>query len=106
VHGELGTLPARGRHELPLRQTSPRLLPDLTEEDYLVTVCDNAHEDLTHDAALATTGHRLHWSVPDPVPVGNKQAFEDAYADLEGRVVTLARHLTPHSDRDLGREPA
>ena len=88
------------RHELPLAQTTPKLLPELTEEDYLVTVCDNAHEDLTHDGALATPRHRLHWSVPDPVPVGSRRAFENAYADLEGRVVTLARHLTPQTDRE------
>ena len=86
------------RHHLPLTQTAPRLLPDLTDEDYLVTVCDNAYEDLTHDAVLATPGHRLHWSVPDPVPVGDEKAFEDAYADLEGRVITLARHLTPENN--------
>lgn len=88
------------RHELPLTQTTPKLLPDLTEEDFLVTVCDSAHEYLTHVGALATPGHRLHWSVPDPVSVGSRRAFEDAYADLEGRVVTLARHLTPETDRE------
>lgn len=111
-----GTHPAPGiapgatavaeRHALPLIQTAPQPLPDFTEADYLVTVCDNAHEELHHDAPLASPGHRLHWSVPDPVPVGDQQAFEDVYADLEGRVVTLAHHLTPERGRVLGREPA
>ncbi|MCW2760129.1 MAG: transcriptional regulator, MarR family [Marmoricola sp.] len=86
------------RHGLTLARTIPRLLPDLTEADYLVTVCDNAFEDLTNDDALTRPRHRLHWSVPDPVRVGGKRAFEDAYADLEGRVVTLARHLAPAHD--------
>jgi len=96
------------RHHLPLTQTAPRLLPDLTEEDYLVTVCDTAYEDLIHDQARdqardrirAHPRHRLHWSVPDPVTVGSDQAFEDAYADLEGRVITLAHHLTSPTGRD------
>ena len=101
-----GALAAARRHRLPLTQSSPQPLPELTGEDYLVTVCDNAYEDLTHDGELSSPGHRLHWSVPDPVPVGGKQAFEDAYADLEGRVITLARHLTPSADADTGRRPA
>ena len=98
------------RHELALAQASPQVLPDLTEEDYLVTVCDNAYEDLSHDAVLAIPGQRVHWSVPDPVPVGDEKAFEDAYADLEGRVITLARHLTPEDNHQTvptsDREPA
>lgn len=82
------------RHRLPLTQTTPRLLPALTQEDCVVTVCDNAHEGLVRDRRFAAPGPRLHWSVPDPVPVGTPEAFEDAYADLEGRVISLARHLT------------
>ena len=86
------------RHDLRLAQSAPRMLPSLTDADYLVTVCDNAHEDLQHTGGFQEPSHRLHWSVPDPVPIGSKQAFEDAYADLEGRVITLARHLTPETD--------
>lgn len=89
-----GAIAAARRHHLPLTDSTPRLLPTLTEDDYLVTVCDNAYEDLDR-AALATPQQRLHWSVPDPVPAGTKRAFDDAYADLEGRVTTLAHHLTP-----------
>ena len=88
------------RHHLPLTQTAPRRLPELTEGDYVVTVCDNAYENLQHTSALDAPAHRLHWSVPDPVPVGTRQAFEDAYADLEGRVVSLARHLAPATDTE------
>jgi hypothetical protein len=70
----------------------------LTEDDCLVTVCDNAHEDLA-PTVLAAPRRRLHWSVADPVPAGTKQAFEDAYVDLEGRVIALARHLTDTTAR-------
>ena len=97
-----GAAAAAKRHHLPLTQTTPRQLPELTSEDFVVTVCDNAYEDLAHTDALDAPAHRLHWSVPDPVPVGTKQAFEDAFADLEGRVITLARHLT----RATHAEPA
>jgi protein-tyrosine-phosphatase len=90
-----GALSTAKRHRLPLTQTKPRALPRLSRDDYLVTVCDNAHEDLHRSGALEAPAHRLHWSVPDPVPVGSKQAFEGVYADLHGRVVTLARHLAP-----------
>lgn len=82
------------RHDLRLADSRPGRLPSLTEDDYVVTVCDNAYEELT-PGTLSTARRRLHWSVPDPVPAGTERAFEDAYADLEGRVITLAHHLTP-----------
>ena len=89
-----GAVAAARRHALQLTDSAPRPLPPLTEDDYVVTVCDNAYEELA-PVALATPRRRLHWSVPDPVPAGTKQAFDDAFADLEGRVITLAHHLTP-----------
>jgi protein-tyrosine-phosphatase/DNA-binding transcriptional ArsR family regulator len=56
----------------------------LAEGDLLVAVCDNAHEEL-HPAI-----RRLHWSIPDPVPVDTDHAFETAYSDIERRVHNLA----------------
>ena len=41
----------RERHQLTLIQTAPQPLPTLTDEDFVVTVCDNAHEDLAHKPA-------------------------------------------------------
>ena len=32
---------------------------------------------------------RLHWSVPDPVPVDTAAAFEPAYEEIEQRVDRL-----------------
>jgi protein-tyrosine-phosphatase len=97
-----GAAAAARRHGLHLGDSTPRLVPTLTEDDYLVTVCDNAYEDLA-PAALAAPRRRLHWSVPDPVPAGTEQAFEDAYVDLEGRVITLALHLTPRATQSGAR---
>lgn len=100
-----GTAAVAQRHQLPLPQTSPQLVPDLTARDVVVTVCDNAFEELAPIGALDAPAHRLHWSVPDPVPAGDEQAFEDAYADIEGRVITLARHLDP-TPTAPARQPA
>jgi ArsR family transcriptional regulator, arsenate/arsenite/antimonite-responsive transcriptional repressor / arsenate reductase (thioredoxin) len=56
----------------------------LAEGDLVVAVCDNAHEEL-HPAI-----RRLHWSIPDPVPVDTDHAFETAYTDIDSRVRHLA----------------
>ncbi len=83
---------ARRRH-LPLRQLRPRALDDvLAPEDYVVTVCDNAHEELHLDHA--DRSRSVHWSVPDPVRLGTDAAFEAAYDDLATRVATLVPRLT------------
>ena len=55
----------------------------LRPEDLVVAVCDSAYEELGASAA------RLHWSVPDPVPVDTAAAFERAYEEIEERVDRL-----------------
>jgi ArsR family transcriptional regulator, arsenate/arsenite/antimonite-responsive transcriptional repressor / arsenate reductase (thioredoxin) len=49
-------------------------------------VCDLAHEELSEAGAV-------HWSVPDPVPVGDPDSFDAALAQLTGRVERLAPRL-------------
>ena len=89
-----GTLATAKRHKLPLRQIAPRALDDVvTEGDFLVTVCDNAHEELQRRYGERTDA--VHWSVPDPVPVGSDAAFDAVYGDLTARVGHLADRLTP-----------
>ena len=61
--------------------------------DYVVTVCDHAHETMPVDE------HRLHWSVPDPVPSDTDEAFEAAYADLAARIDRLAPFVPERSAR-------
>ena len=83
-----GALAAAARHGIPLSPAAPRALDDvLAADDFVVTVCDNAHEELPSLPAL-------HWSVPDPVRVGTERAFEAAVADLTLRVGELAARLT------------
>ncbi|MGP3534413.1 arsenate reductase/protein-tyrosine-phosphatase family protein [Microbacterium sp. RD1] len=82
-----GAIAAADRHALPLSEEAPRALEAVvTDADFVVTVCDNAHEE------LGTTGH-LHWSIPDPVRVGTDEAFDTAYDELERRIGGLAPRL-------------
>lgn len=78
------------KHGLHLIQAHPQQMSDVLEEsDFVVTVCDNAYEELPPGAAP------VHWSVPDPVRVGTPAAFDAAYDELAGRVARLAPRLTP-----------
>jgi ArsR family transcriptional regulator, arsenate/arsenite/antimonite-responsive transcriptional repressor / arsenate reductase (thioredoxin) len=98
-----GALRAAARHGLEVPEARPRHLADvLTDHDLVVTVCDNAHEELATlpDPTRAHQGQvnaarvrRLHWSVADPVPAGNAAAFDAAYDDLARRVTQLAPRL-------------
>ena len=82
--------PSRPRNaiDLPLRRLRPRHIDDVRDDgDLVVTVCDLAHEELhTPDA--------VHWSVPDPVPVGTPAAFDNALDELSDRIERLAPRLT------------
>jgi ArsR family transcriptional regulator, arsenate/arsenite/antimonite-responsive transcriptional repressor / arsenate reductase (thioredoxin) len=79
-----GAVAVAARHDLSLRGATPQLLADVRRDgDLVVTVCDNAHEEL---ADLTD----LHWSVPDPVPAADDDAFEAAFADIARRVDVLA----------------
>lgn len=72
------------RHGLRLDPARTAHLDDTAGEgDLLIAVCDHVHETLPADRP------RLHWSVPDPVPVDSDGAFEAAYADLANRIAAL-----------------
>jgi protein-tyrosine-phosphatase/DNA-binding transcriptional ArsR family regulator len=99
-----GALRAAARHDLDLPESPPRHLADVvTAHDLVVTVCDNAHEELatrpdptsgpSAGGADAARVRRLHWSVADPVPTGDSAAFDTAYDDLARRVTRLAPRL-------------
>ena len=85
---EPGAIAAADRHGLPLRARAPRALDDvLGADDFVVTVCDTAHEELG-DAGC------VHWSVPDPVRDGTDAAFDAAFEDIAARIQSLAPRLT------------
>lgn len=79
-----GAVAAAQRAGLDLADAVPRVLTDLDDCDLVVTVCDRAHEELPD-------GEHLHWSVPDPVPVGTPAAFDAALAEIDHRINSLAR---------------
>jgi ArsR family transcriptional regulator, arsenate/arsenite/antimonite-responsive transcriptional repressor / arsenate reductase (thioredoxin) len=84
-----GAIEAAGRHDLPLPRVRPRHIRDVRHDgDLVVTVCDLAHEELGGLAAV-------HWSVPDPVPAGDPDSFDEALGELRRRVADFAPRLAP-----------
>lgn len=84
-----GAVAAAERHGLTLQGAPPRHVDDVAAEtDFIVTVCDSAHE------ALAGTD-ALHWSVPAPGSAGTDGAYDTAFDDLATRIDALAGRLTP-----------
>jgi ArsR family transcriptional regulator, arsenate/arsenite/antimonite-responsive transcriptional repressor / arsenate reductase (thioredoxin) len=89
---EPGAIAAARRHRLPMRRLRPRHISDVQQDgDLVITVCDLAHEELDHPAAV-------HWSVPDPVPAGDPASFDAALAELSNRVERLAPRLATTPD--------
>jgi len=85
---EPGALAAAERHGVDLPARTPQSLADVLDaDDWIVTVCDTAHEEL---GALGT----IHWSVPDPVRAGTAAAFDAAFEDLAHRVGELAPRIS------------
>ncbi len=73
------------RHGLRLSPVRTTHLDDVVDQcDLVIAVCDHVHETLPADVS------RLHWSVPDPVPVDTDEAFELAFDDIAARVGRLA----------------
>lgn len=87
---------ARGRGVSLARARTARVAEVLHEDDLVVAVCDNAHEELA-----ARAGDRLHWSVPDPARLDTDAAFEHAFTEIADRIGRLAPavHL-PGVDHD------
>lgn len=85
---EPGAISAAERHGIPVPGGSPRALAEVWQPgDFVVAVCDIAHEALPRPPAL-------HWSVPDPVPVGTIAAYDAAVVEITRRVEALASRLT------------
>jgi protein-tyrosine-phosphatase len=83
-----GAVDAARRHGLRLPAVAPQALENVAvDADFVVTVCDNAHEELTGLAGI-------HWSVPDPLRLGTRDAFDAAFADIASRVTDLAPRIT------------
>jgi protein-tyrosine-phosphatase/DNA-binding transcriptional ArsR family regulator len=78
------------RHGLALDGARTAHVRDVARpDDLMIAVCDRAYEELTGRP------DRLHWSIPDPVATGSREAFEQAFQDIEARVERLAQALVP-----------
>lgn len=76
-----GAVAAAARAGLDLADAEPReLTPDTALPQLVVTVCDRAHEELDTDPTW------WHWSIPDPVPVGTRRAFDATVRELRERI--------------------
>jgi len=76
-----GAIAAAKRAGLDLSHASPQMLDDsATRPGLVITVCDRAHEE------LGDHPNWLHWSIPDPVPVDTKAAFDGAVTELRERI--------------------
>ncbi|SDP68310.1 Protein-tyrosine-phosphatase [Arthrobacter sp. ok909] len=79
-----GAIEVARRHGVDLAGLPPRNLEQVAGDgDFVVTVCDSAHEEL---AGLGG----VHWSVPDPLRLGTEEAFENAFNDIAHRINDLA----------------
>lgn len=75
------------RRALTLISSTPHDVADTSRtDDFVVAVCDHAYEELGDAVSV-------HWSIPDPVADGGEAAFDDAYAELDRRIATLAHRL-------------
>ena len=79
-----GAIAAAKRAGLDLSGATPRTIREVGDlPSLVVTVCDQAHEEITPDNAW------LHWAIPDPVVVGNRAAFDAALTELRERIANL-----------------
>jgi protein-tyrosine-phosphatase len=87
-HISRGALEVAARHGLDLADAAPQQLDQVMDEgDFVVTVCDNAHEEVPGLQGV-------HWSIPDPVRRGTAEAFEEAFGQISYRISDLAPRLT------------
>lgn len=79
-----GAVAAAERAGLDLDDAVPRHVSEVRgHPDIVITVCDEAHEDLEPDT------HWLHWSIPDPVRTGRAAHFDGVVKELNRRIDRL-----------------
>lgn len=83
-----GAIAAAARAGLDLTDARPRRLDDVPADATLVTVCDLAHEQLSHRPSW-------HWSIPDPAADGTDAAFDRALDLIRTRISALTYQEHP-----------
>jgi protein-tyrosine-phosphatase len=82
VHPE--AVAAGSRAGLDLRRATPRMFTAAGPAELVVTVCDQAHEELDPEPDW------WHWSLPDPVDDGRAAAFDAVVTELDDRIRAVA----------------
>lgn len=86
-------LKAAHRAGVSITPSRPRSINDvLRPGDVIVSVCDAVYEQLP-----LNDKPRIHWSIPDPAPVGTDAAFNATVAELHDRVSGLAPRIAPRT---------
>jgi protein-tyrosine-phosphatase/DNA-binding HxlR family transcriptional regulator len=84
-----GAVEAARRAGLDLGDARPRRLDPETPPERIVTVCDQAHEELARGGVPTTR----HWSITDPVTDGTDGAFERALDEIRRRIAAIRPSL-------------
>ena len=79
-----GAVAAASRAGLDLSGAEPRMLDAAGPLGLIVTVCDQAHEELDPEPGW------WHWSLPDPVQDGRAAAFDATITELDDRIRSIA----------------
>jgi protein-tyrosine-phosphatase len=79
-----GAIAAASRAGLDLSRAEPRMFEADGTADFVVTVCDQAHEELDPRPGW------WHWSLPDPVHDGRAAAFDAVVTELDDRIRAVA----------------
>ncbi len=85
-----GAVAAGRRVGLDLSDAVPRTMADATPAVLTVTVCDHAHETLDAEPSW------WHWSIPDPIAVGTRRAFDKTVAELTKRIDRVEHMAAEH----------
>ncbi|MGA7757256.1 MAG: helix-turn-helix domain-containing protein [Ilumatobacteraceae bacterium] len=79
-----GAVAAASRAGLDLSRAEPRVFELAGPAELVVTVCDQAHEELDPEPGW------WHWSLPDPVEDGRAAAFDAVITELDDRIRAVA----------------
>ncbi len=78
------------RHGLDLSGAIPRAIDPAAPHDLVVTVCDEANEELRDGTGI----RRIHWSIPDPASAPGPRSFDRAWDAVASRVAMLTEAIS------------
>jgi len=85
-----GALEVAARRGIDLTGAYPKPLPELSEDDLVISVCDRAHDALSEREGV----RELHWSVPDPARTNTVASFDEATDALSDRIAALGPSIS------------